>query len=68
VDSTRSHFLNLDNLAAVHFRTEDGTLQAAVQPAGGAVRECQGADAGRLLELVGELCCHEVGVGREGGW
>jgi hypothetical protein len=55
-------FVNLDNLVAVHFRTEDGTLYASVQPTGGAVREYQGADAGWLLKLLGELCCHEVGV------
>jgi hypothetical protein len=61
-------FLNLDNLAVVYFRTEDGTLQTAVQPVGGAVREYQGADAERLLKLLGELCCHEVGVGRDVGW
>jgi hypothetical protein len=61
-------FLNLDNLAAAHFRTEDGTLQAAVQPVGGAAREYHGADAERLLKLLGELCCHEVGLERDVGW
>ena len=56
-------FLNLDNLAAVHFHSEGGMLHAAVQPAGGTVREYQGADAERLLKLLGELCRHEVGAG-----
>jgi hypothetical protein len=37
-------------------------------PADGAVREYQGADAERLLKLLGELCCHEVVVDRDVGW
>jgi len=44
-----------------------GLIHAAVQPAGGAVREYQGADAEWLRKLLGELCCHEVGADRDVG-
>jgi hypothetical protein len=39
-----------------------------VQPASGAVREYQGADAERLLKLLRVLCCHGIAGERSVGW
>jgi hypothetical protein len=54
-------YLNLDNLAAVHFgRTGNGDLLATVETTAGLIRRYQGENALTLREAMQALCCHAV--------
>jgi hypothetical protein len=53
-------YLNLDNLAAVRFRRDDGTLHATAEPISGPARHYAGEDAEQLRRALRDLCCHAV--------
>jgi hypothetical protein len=51
-----NHYLNLDNIADVHFlRDADGTLAASVETAAGNVKHYHGREAENLKDIFDSL-------------